>query len=413
MKNSFLVILANLLMILSPCRGGITYEIIDLGTLGVDDTDSKAMHISASSNIVGTARVARVGYSFATLFDSSGSGNNQNLGKLIGSSSSIAYCSNNLGWAVGVSQEAGGSYDYHATLFDTTGNNQPIYLGTIGGPEGKAKSINDNGKIVGFSYPGDPGSTNPQATLFDESGGGNNIDLGMIPNGRRSIANSINNSNKIVGFVDTYGDGDHAVLFDETGGQNNISLGYGVANFINDFNQVVGESTGEATIFDITGMGNNITLGALPIYDSSVANCISDSGEIVGKAYYWQYSHEYSHAVLFDPSGEGNNIDLNNLINPASNWELLEATGINDDGWIIGIGINPAGDLHGFLLRILYADLDDNYSVDLVDYIIFASFWLNDCTVPEDCGPANINDSDNIVDLFDLKVLVDEWLLGK
>jgi len=160
-------------------------------------------------------------------------------------------------------------------------------------------------------------------------------------------------------------------------------------------------------------MGNNITLSALPVYDSSVANCISDSGKIVGKAYYWQYSYEFSHAVLFDPSGEGNNIDLNNLINPASGWELLEATGINDDGWIIGNGINPAGDFHGFLLRILYADLDGNYSVDFVDYSIFASFWLNDCTVPEDCGPANIDDSDNIVDWFDLKVLIDEWLLGK
>ena len=42
--------------------------------------------------------------------------------------------------------------------------------------------------------------------------------------------------------------------------------------------------------------------------------------------------------------------DLNTLIDPASNWVLTEATCINNNGLIVGVGINPDGDVHAFLL---------------------------------------------------------------
>ncbi|MHC4546356.1 MAG: GLUG motif-containing protein [Planctomycetota bacterium] len=350
MRRQLVLLFAMVLILLSVtnlCTA--VYRIIDLGTLGGDD--SSATYISNNGSIVGYSRTTRIGYKYAALFDASGSGNNNNLGVLSGCSVSIANYVNNTSQAVGVSEEGYPTYDYHATLFDTTGNSQPISLGTIGGPEGKAYSINDNGKIVGFSYPGDPGSTNPHATLFDESGAGHNVDLGMIPGGHRSIAYSINDSNQIVGFVDMYRDDDNAVLFDETGDQNNISLGYGIAYSVNNHGQVVGESSdGIATIFDIKGAGNNISLGALPVYDNSKANCISDSGQIVGEAYYSSHSFKFSRAVLFDASGTGNNIDLNYLIEPQNGWELFEATGINEEGWIVGNGLNSDGEYRAFLL---------------------------------------------------------------
>ena len=34
--------------------------------------------------------------------------------------------------------------------------------------------------------------------------------------------------------------------------------------------------------------------------------------------------------------------DLNTLIDPSSGWMLEEATGINDNGWIVGYGYNSA-----------------------------------------------------------------------
>jgi hypothetical protein len=45
--------------------------------------------------------------------------------------------------------------------------------------------------------------------------------------------------------------------------------------------------------------------------------------------------------------------DLNNVIPVGSNWTLQKATAINDLGQIVGIGINPGGASHGFLLTPL------------------------------------------------------------
>ncbi|MFH1616137.1 MAG: HAF repeat/PEP-CTERM domain-containing protein, partial [Planctomycetota bacterium] len=71
-------------------------------------------------------------------------------------------------------------------------------------------------------------------------------------------------------------------------------------------------------------------------------------GQIVGYAYT---ASEQWHATLFDPTGAGNNIDLNTLIDPSLGWELLMATAINDSGWIVGAGSNPAGKTEAFLLK--------------------------------------------------------------
>ncbi len=42
--------------------------------------------------------------------------------------------------------------------------------------------------------------------------------------------------------------------------------------------------------------------------------------------------------------------DLNDLIDPNSGWILVGAYAINDAGWIVGMGINPEGNEHAFLL---------------------------------------------------------------
>jgi hypothetical protein len=57
------------------------------------------------------------------------------------------------------------------------------------------------------------------------------------------------------------------------------------------------------------------------------------------------------------------------------------------------------------------ADFGGTCGVDFFDFAIFASYWLNDCTI--DCGPANLDDSDNLVDLSDLKLFSENWLCGR
>ena len=43
--------------------------------------------------------------------------------------------------------------------------------------------------------------------------------------------------------------------------------------------------------------------------------------------------------------------DINNLIDPNSQWIIEEANDINNKGQIIGYGINPNGETHAFLLN--------------------------------------------------------------
>jgi len=121
---------------------------------------------------------------------------------------------------------------------------------------------------------------------------------------------------------------------------------------INDAGQIIGwadnrQSYHRATLFDPADAGNNIDLGILLGGSRSYAYSINNNGQIVGVVYP---SQGYGRATLFDPTGGQNNIDLNTIIDPASGWTLRSANSINDYGWIVGYGINSAGQEHAYLL---------------------------------------------------------------
>jgi len=175
------------------------------------------------------------------------------------------------------------------------------------------------------------------------------IPLGTLPDAPESRATSINNNGQIVGS------GSGSILFDSTGNGNNIKLGTLRAKAINNAGQIVGRDDFGGhfpTLFDPTGNFNNINLGTVgsqPGDGSSHGEALSinDNGMIVGESKNASY---ISRATLFDPTGNGNNIDLNTLISPSLNWELRTANCINDNGWIVGEGINPDGNKEAFLL---------------------------------------------------------------
>ena len=77
----------------------------------------------------------------------------------------------------------------------------------------------------------------------------------------------------------------------------------------------------------------------------SFAQSINASGQVVG--YGLVDGNEFEHAFLY--SG-GTMSDLNSLLAPDSNWTLDIAEAINSQGDIVGIGTNPAGKSHAFLL---------------------------------------------------------------
>lgn len=65
----------------------------------------------------------------------------------------------------------------------------------------------------------------------------------------------------------------------------------------------------------------------------SVARDINNSGEIVGGSL--TTGDENFHAFLYR---NHNLYDLNDLLDPNSGWELIQALGINNEGEIVGIG---------------------------------------------------------------------------
>ena len=68
-------------------------------------------------------------------------------------------------------------------------------------------------------------------------------------------------------------------------------------------------------LYDVIDLG---TLGG----NRSEVHSVSNNGQIVGEAMDEQSQY---YATLFDPTGQGNNIDLNTLINPVLGWTLENA----------------------------------------------------------------------------------------
>jgi len=173
MRRRILVLAAVFAFLWPACaQAAIVYEVIDLGTLGGDE--------------------------------------------------SLAYCINDAGQIVGEAMNNKG--DSHATLFDPTGAGNNLDLGTLGGRDSWAWSINDVGQIVGYVENSQGDLVFRRATLFDPTGAGNNIDLGTLVGYQYSSAISINNAGQIVGEAEDTEGNYRATLFDPTGAGNNIDL---------------------------------------------------------------------------------------------------------------------------------------------------------------------------------------------
>ena len=122
------------------------------------------------------------------------------------------------------------------------------------------------------------------------------------------------------------------------GGQNSS------ATAINPAGQVIGNAetaAGAVHAFLWPGSGPLQDLGTLGGRNSFAA-AISSAGQIVGRS---GSAGGVTHAFIYD----GSLRDLNNLIPAGSGWELVDATGINDTGQIVGFG-RLGGKMRAFLL---------------------------------------------------------------
>jgi probable HAF family extracellular repeat protein len=262
------------------------------------------------------------------------------LGTIGGDFSRPQYISN-AGQVVGWGKNTAGTY--RAGFFDATGGFHNIELGTLGGSTSTAYGINNQGVIVGWA---DNVYGYRRATIFDRTGSGKNKDLGTL-GWNSSQAYSINNNGQIVGFAESpYGN--RAAIFDPTGSGKNkaISSNFSAANCISDTGYIVGfendsvSGKGRAALFDTTGGNQTINLDKSG-FGRSEAYSVNDYCQIVG---YSGITGGQYHATLFDSTGNGSNVDLGTL-----GGTLSEALSINDAGQIVGWASISSGGMRAAL----------------------------------------------------------------
>lgn len=420
----FLVITAVLLLT-TPSSAEVRYNLINLGILD-GYPQPRPVSINNKGQIVGFSWPFNAFLvAHATLFDSSGSGGNIDLGTL-GGDESVASSINNRGQIIGYAETGDDPPVWWLTVFDASGSgsNKQLFRNA------DAWSINDHGIISGaITIIAEDNSFVNRAATFSIDLPNSHTDLGLLEGFDNSNTYSINNNGQVVGIAyqsgSNYLDYSHAAKFDGSDPNNNIDLGTlpgyesATATCINDSGQIVGRvgryDFSRATLFDSTGAGNNIDLGTIPGFDGARAFSINSRSQIVGCASMFGSA---DCAVIFDATGQQNNINLNDMVETGDDLYLSVATAINDNGWITGFGGHPGDspDPEAFLLIPIaasVADFEPDGDVDLDDYAILTSAWKS-----RD-GDANWNPvcdismpPDGTINGGDLRVFTANWLTG-
>ncbi len=207
-----------------------------------------------------------------------------------------------------------------------------VSLGTAGDVTSEASDTNNNGLIVGSYIPS--GQLRPVACAWIN---GQRSNLGTLPGGTSAQAMAINEAGQVVGVSDATASGGGAV-------KHAYRLMLSPSGVVSD----------------------RVDLGELG-HGFSYAYAINASGTVVGtsdaRAFVWE---------------NGTMTDLNTRINPSSGWTLYAASGISDDGRIVGWGRHNAMEPRAFMLvpeAACYADCDGSGALDIDDFICFQTFF--------------------------------------
>ena len=242
------------------------------------------------------------------------------LGTLPGSSDSTAVAINDRDEIVGISDFPNGTSNAflwrHGTLTNLGVDSQRTYF------------FNNNGEIV---------------SSFDTAQGiraiawENGKQEVLTAYGGDTLAGGINNEGVVAGNATDAEGLTHTVLWINGKMQdfNHFFMPPHVnVSGISDDRQVIGAIGHDAVIWQGNSLQRVGTSGG-----SSSAKCINRAGQVVGlSGRDWLHSLDYdgSHAFLWQ---KGELFDLNDFIPARSGWTLQEATGINDQGQIVGNGL--------------------------------------------------------------------------
>ena len=309
-------------------------EIVDLGTLGGDT--SQAADLNKAGAVTGISDLAENDGSRAFLWQ------NESLEPLhaVVGSHTEGYAVNDSGVVAGAEISGKGATEQTAPVLWLNGTYTPLPAGDA--DQASVRDINDNGIAAGQTI-----EENDNHILIWE----NKTIKSTIPvNGGLARVNALNNELQIVGLVHS-ASGSSAFLWQDGEFEDLGTLGgtNSIAYDINEDGDIVGEATiedeaathaflwrdGKISDLGTPGGKNNATSRALGI---------NSAGVIVGEGQVG----EAMHAIVWQ---NGQIIDLNSLLPPGSEWEVLHtAVAINDRGWIAGNGLLK-GKTHAFLLK--------------------------------------------------------------
>ena len=334
---------------IAGAASGQTVQMLD--TLG--GNGSIAHDINDFGVIVGESLTAGDTHFRATRWDTNGT---TDLGALMGTNS-IANAINNNGDVVGYNDDGNG---VRTSLLFSGGNVTDLgaAMGAVG--NNVAWDINDSGSVVGQA-PLAPGFA--KGYIWDSVSGGR-VE-GTIPGYMGGANFGLNHNDMMVGHSFFFGDPDTPTIAipDGRGGWDEFGMNppgffFGMSTAISDTNIAVGFSNAldgggdwQAVIFQQDPENPLLGLGRPPGLSLSEANDVNDSGLVVGfgwgevgdsienRAFAWQ---------------NGTMVDLNDLLENTrgSGFEvLLRATGVNENGDIVGFGRTFDGSLHGFVIE--------------------------------------------------------------
>jgi probable HAF family extracellular repeat protein len=328
-------LLVGLLLGATPLLADILYSVTDLGTLGGTTVGSD---INNKGQVVGSSNTITPNGSFPHAFLYS-NGQMTDLGTL-GGRESGAGSINDAGQITGSSALSDSIFTERAFLYS---NGQMTDLGTLGGRNSDGRSINNRGQVTGRTETSLTSSgccfaflySNGQMQLL-----GTTL-LGVVD----SIGTDINDAGQVTVFIRTlsqHGEG-RAFLYSNGQMRDIGTLGgaYASASAINNAGQITGTSGTSAGDYDYHAflytdgqMKNLGTLGGAFSYGVDLNN----AGQVVGYSSPLSSPHTY-HAYLYS---DDRMYDLNDLIDPALNITLREATAINDQGQIVANSGNRA-----------------------------------------------------------------------
>jgi probable HAF family extracellular repeat protein len=284
----------------------------------------------------------------------------------LGGNESFSNDVNDLGQVVGFANNAitdpvFGGTEMRAFLWE---NGVMRDIGTLGGPDAYALYVNDRGQIAGGSFTdsvSNPSTGIPtmHPFLWDN---GNLQDLGTLGGlgslgqfnfGYSVEVNGLNARGEVVGTSPLAGDQTyHAVLWNGTlkdlgtlGGNN--SRGW----WVSDSGLVVGnadvspQSTNHHAFLWKDGVMTDLrTLGSC---FNSTAFAVNSSGQTVGDT--GDCPGGNGGPSFFSEHGQPM-VDINTLVVPSSDIEIVDALYITDDGVVAATGVLPNGDEHAVLL---------------------------------------------------------------